>query len=54
MVSEDEFGEADTKSTITGTISSIDEDSVKNTKRSDGKREEFDFASKDKILFRWR
>ena len=29
MVSEDEFGEADTKSTITGTISSIDEDSVK-------------------------
>ncbi|NDO47432.1 S-layer homology domain-containing protein [Clostridium sp. MD294] len=48
MVSEDEFGEADTKSTITGTISSIDEDSVKIRKRSDGKREEFDFASKIK------
>ncbi len=48
MVSEDEFGEADTKSTITGTISSIDDDSVKIRKRSDGKREEFDFASKVK------
>lgn len=46
MVSEDEFGEADSKSTVTGTISSIDEDSVRIRKKSDGKKETFDFASK--------
>lgn len=46
MVSEDEFGEADNKSTVTGTISSIDDDSVRIRKKSDGKKETFDFASK--------
>ncbi len=48
MVSEDEFGENDTKSTITGTIYAIDEDSVRIRKKSDGKRETYDFASKVK------
>lgn len=48
MVSEDEFGENDTKSTITGTIYAIDEDSVRIRKKSDGKRETYNFASKVK------
>lgn len=45
MVSEDEFGKEDNQSTITGTISSIDEESVRIRKKSDNKRESFDFAS---------
>lgn len=48
MVSEDEFGEGDNNSTITGTISSIDSDSVRIRKKSDNKRESYDFASKVK------
>lgn len=48
MVSEDEFGENDTKSTITGTIYDISEDSVRIRKKSDGKRETYDFSSKVK------
>lgn len=48
MVSEDEFGEGDSQSTITGTISSIDSDDVTIRKKSDNKRETYDFSSKVK------
>ena len=49
LVSEDEFGETDTKSSITGTIYSIDDTEVEIRKKSDNKRETFEYASKIKF-----
>ena len=46
LVSEDEFGEADTKSSVTGTIYTIDDTEVEIRKKSNNKRETFEYASK--------